>query len=206
MKYTLLALCLFASPAFAGTLSIAPPGGVYPQNEGAQIITLENQGDKPLSLQVRTFAWAQPGDTLTPTKALIASPSMMTIAPGAKRVLRVMRTKPTAGSYRVLVNELPPPITAKGVNVVMTYSLPFVYEDPNASAPVLKGTWAAGKLTLTNTGGKAAKILTVDAGSWKKTAPGWVLSGGSLVIDAPAKPTSLNVQFNAAQFQTLQVK
>lgn len=204
MKYLLLVLSLCTGTTFASTLSIAPPGGVYATNEAAQLITLENYGDKPISLQVRTFSWTQPGDTLTPTKALVATPGMMTIAPGAKQILRVMRTKQTAGNYRVVINELPPAIPTKGVNVVMTYSLPFIYEDLATSAPALKASWANGTLTLTNSGDKAARVLEIDAGTWKQQAPGWVLPGGSLTLPTPAKPSSLQVKFNAST-QTLQV-
>lgn len=81
----------------------------------ASSITLQNNGDEELSLQMRVFKWSKAAgkDTLAPTTEVVASPPVARIAPGSNYTVRLARTvgqvKPGAEeSYRLWIDELPP--------------------------------------------------------------------------------------------------
>ncbi len=75
-------------------------------------VTLENQGDVPVTYAVRGYAWAQTpqGEVdLQPTSDLIVYPQRVTIAPHERRPIRVGYTGPlkaAEGEYRVLLTEI----------------------------------------------------------------------------------------------------
>jgi len=142
-----------AQPALAASLQVSPVSLVFQPAQPALGMTLRNTGDAPLTGQVRVFAWSQDGkdDTLVPVQALVASPPMVVIPQGEQlvRVVRVDR-KPADHelTYRLLIDELPPPQgatgsdeTTGGVNFRLRYSIPVFVPMPGApGAPKLSWT------------------------------------------------------------------
>ena len=131
----LLAALLLACgpPVFATGLQVAPVGLELTPANPAQGLWLTNTGGDALHAQVRVFHWTQVDgkDVLTPTQALVASPPMLNLAPGAQQLVRVIRTgaaaaNTTEDAYRLLVDELPPSDLQKntGVRYVLRYSIP----------------------------------------------------------------------------------
>src|SRR5215216_2383723 len=105
---------LAATSAGAGALRVSPVGLDLTEGRAASTLTLRNDEETPMSVQVRVFRWSQgpDGETLTPATDVVASPPIAPLAPHSERVVRVVRTGPAApveASYRVLVDELPPP-------------------------------------------------------------------------------------------------
>ncbi|HEX5961992.1 MAG TPA: molecular chaperone [Rhodanobacteraceae bacterium] len=133
-----VAMAAICGTAGASGLQVAPVGLEFPAASPAQGLWLTNTGSDALHAQVRVFHWTQADgrDMLTPTRELVASPPMLTLAPGARQLVRVIRLDTThAGTsedaYRLLVDELPQADGHQqaGVQYVLRYSLP-VFVDP----------------------------------------------------------------------------
>ncbi len=114
---------------------------INPQIEGDQkaaALWLENRGQATISLQVRVLTWGQAdyADKLDAQRAVVASPPVVSIEPGKRQMIRLMKMQAPAAAteqtYRVLVDELLPPDAkvdaALGVKFQMRYSVPlFVF-------------------------------------------------------------------------------
>ncbi len=161
-------------PAAASSLQVAPTGLDFPAGSTAQALWLTNTGSEELAAQVRAFAWTQAGgeDVLEPTRALLASPPMLRIAPGARQLVRVIRSGGAPAvdeqAYRIVVDELPPPqdAGASGVQYVLRYSIPAFVAGTAAVPPRLAWTTAvvdgALQLEVANHGGTHAQLAAVS--------------------------------------------
>ena len=140
------ALCTGIGDVRAGGLEVAPLGLDFNAGQMAQIITISNRADAASTVQLRTFAWSQPGgtDQLTPTDAVVASPPIVTIPPGREQVVRVLLRRPPSGGaeqgYRLLVDEIPVIVPGR-INIALHLSLPvFVGSGAPAQAQI---AWSA---------------------------------------------------------------
>ncbi len=143
-----LALLLLVNSGFVSAASSVLIWPINPQIERAQkaaALWLENRGQAPISLQVRVLAWSQSdySDQLSAQRAVVASPPAVTIEPGKRQMIRLMKMQAapaaTEQTFRVLVDELLPPDAktdaALGVKFQMRYSVPlFVFGDGVALA------------------------------------------------------------------------
>lgn len=101
-------------------------------------MTLKNDGDEPVHVQVRAFRWHQEAgrDALHASRDLVASPPIATIPPGIEQVIRIVRPAKSAvvteESYRLFIEELPDlDRRRKGrVNVLLRYSVPVFVTTP----------------------------------------------------------------------------
>lgn len=150
-----------AAQANGGSILIWPVGPVIEADQRAAALWLENPGSAPVTLQVRIYAWAQVGgkNAYALQDAVLGTPPIVTIAPGAKQLIRLTRTVDipagTEAAYRVIVDEIPAARAAAeagaAVSFRMRYSLPlFAYGQglvsPAAqakSAPRRKGSQRA---------------------------------------------------------------
>ncbi len=138
-----MASALACSLAGASGLQVAPIGLEFTPSSPAQGLWLTNTGDRPLHAQVRVQHWTQVNgkDELTSTQAMLASPPMLALEPGARQLVRVIRTGSASASaseeaFRVLIDELPQQDRAQtsGVEYVLHYSVP-VFVAATAAAP-----------------------------------------------------------------------
>src|SRR3546814_20680504 len=105
----------------------------------ASALGLSNTGKSALHAQVRIFHWTQAdgNDKLTPTTDLVASPPMVSIEPGKRQLVRIIRVNDgliphkVERTFRLLVDELPGP-GRPGVKFDHSYSIP-VFEIGRAS-------------------------------------------------------------------------
>ncbi|MFC5743892.1 molecular chaperone [Dyella tabacisoli] len=161
--------------AHAASLQISQVMIELRANENAYGITLRNPGEQPLYGQVRVFRWDQSvdDDALTPTQDLMASPPILQIAAQGEQQVRLIRrdAQPVTAeqSYRILIDEIPPPETAaiNGVNIRLRYSVPVFVEPPGAPGqPIL--SWQVLRddrgwlLRVSNTGSRRGQIGTVQ--------------------------------------------
>lgn len=138
---------VFIAPAT--TLGGGPSIGVMPvtvqlaPGQMATTLTVSNQGDRETAFQVRAYAWTQTGgsDQLTPTTELLASPPLGTIPAGGKQIMRLMLRRPAQGheaSYRILLDQIPPPAEPGTINLACAYpsrfSLPRRLASPRMSS------------------------------------------------------------------------
>ncbi len=141
--FCLVGLLLAAPPgAMAAALSVAPTRIDLAPDQRAAAVTLQNDGDEPVMVQVQTFAWTGSPATsdLTPTRDLVAMPPVATVAAGDKQLIRVAARggdKPAAEqSYRLIITEVPPETKGPqaGVRFALRLSLP-VFVTPAGAAP-----------------------------------------------------------------------
>jgi len=178
----LLAQALACAPAGASGLQVAPISLEIGAQQTADGLWLSNTSNTPLQAQVRVFHWSQEHgeEQLDPSRGVIISPPMLKLAPGARQLVRVIRTgAPPQGredAYRVLVDELPLDVpvgdavdagavdgTKRGLKFVLRYSVP-VFLAPaglTAPAPELKGSFMQGEhalLEVSNSGAMHAQL------------------------------------------------
>lgn len=140
--------------------------------QATAVLRVTNSSSTPTVVQVQTVAWSQDKnqDVYTPSRALLATPPIFTIAPGSEQVVRVgMRTAPDAKletPYRLFLTEVPPAPRPgeRGVQIALRLGIPVFVEPAVPLAPVLK--WTATRLSgnqlqvsADNTGNAHVEIL-----------------------------------------------
>jgi fimbrial chaperone protein len=118
-----------------------------PQQQTAAL-TVKNSSDQVTSIQIQAVAWSQFNgkDIYTPTKELLVSPPIVTIAPKSEQIIRVaLRREADATNeldYRISLQELPPQPTPNfmGVKVALRVSLP-VFVQPQTGGVSPKMVW-----------------------------------------------------------------
>ncbi|MCA3782596.1 MAG: molecular chaperone [Burkholderia sp.] len=219
LRRTLAALLCAAGAAHAASLQISPVTIEFGTDDTATGITLRNPGDRPVYGQVRVFRWDQADgqDTLTPTQDLIASPPLIEVGTQSDQLIRVVRASRTPSgveqSYRLLIDELPPPgeTPTNGVAIRLRYSIPVFVEPPTNGAPQLDWTLARRNggwvLRVRNVGARRAQLASVElvtgdghaypltngllgyalsgrTGQWSVPLPAGVTLGGKVTVRA----------------------
>lgn len=119
-------LCLAAG---AQALSVLPVNIFLEPGQKATTLTVTNQGTSATAIQIRAYAWSQKtgSDELTPSDDVVVSPPIATIAGGSTQVVRlILRQSPSGqeGTYRILVDQIPPPAEPGIVHIVLRLSIP----------------------------------------------------------------------------------
>lgn len=171
LRAALLALLVLLAPsrAWSAGLSVMPVSLEFAPDDSMQGLWLSNRSERPLTAQLRAFAWDQQGEEehLQPTRALLPSPPLFTLAPGQQQYVRIVRAdiapRGVERSFRLLVDELPDAGSQArpGLQFVMRYVLP-VFVDSPPGLPAL--TWQlthssdSALLTVDNDGGRRAQL------------------------------------------------
>ncbi|MCX7173359.1 MAG: molecular chaperone [Proteobacteria bacterium] len=121
------------------------------QQTGA--VTIRNDSDQSTSIQIQAVAWSQVGgkDVYTPTRELLVSPPIVTIAPKTEQVVRVALRRPADAvnelSYRINLQELPaqPVAGFSGVQVALRIGLP-VFVQPAKGQAAPKMAWSVTRM------------------------------------------------------------
>ena len=135
------AILLFADPAAsAQALSVLPVNIFFSPGQKASSLTVTNVGTTETSIQIRAYAWSQRDgdDQLTDSDAVVLSPPLATIAPGASQVIRlILRQLPQGreATYRILVDQIPPPAEPGIVHMVLRMSIPIFAQPPTRAVP-----------------------------------------------------------------------
>lgn len=110
-----LAFLSFSSPpVFAGKYLIRPMILILAREQKSDLLTLQNRGDTPMSMELSAFSWDQGAggeQKLAASDDLIFFPSVFSLQPGEVQLVRVGSTVPpglTEKNYRILLRELPP--------------------------------------------------------------------------------------------------
>ena len=158
--------------AHAGSFTANPVRLTLAPGAMSTSLLLENTGDQPVLVQAELMAWSQQDgkDVLTPSQALVVSPPIFKVAPGAAQTVRLGLLKPVAGdreiTYRLFLQEVPQPPAPgeQGVSVALRLGLPVFVLPKTRAAPQL--AWRAKpdgrdiRLSLTNSG--TAHVQAVD--------------------------------------------
>jgi fimbrial chaperone protein len=124
--------------ATAQSLSVLPVNIFLAPGESASSLTVTNQGNSKTSIQIRAYAWNQyqDKDLLTSSDLVAVSPPITTLAPGASQVVRlILRQRPSLheNTYRILLDQIPPPAEPGTVHVVLRLSIP-IFAEPGIRA------------------------------------------------------------------------
>ena len=154
-----------ATPAAAGTFSIAP---VRIELAGAQrtaVLTVHNDDAAPLVVQVSALNWSQAvgEENYAPTRDLLATPPVFTLPPNGEQIVRVaLRREPDATrelDYRLLLAEVPQPADKNftGLRVALRLSIPVFVKaaGPAPAALAWRAQWLDDgglAVSATNTG------------------------------------------------------
>jgi fimbrial chaperone protein len=169
----IMAPALGSAPAGAATLRVSPVGLDLPTGQNASTLNVFNDDTAPLNVQIRVFRWRQVDgkDVLEPTGDVVVSPPIAKVMPGAARTVRVVRLDPKLPdhqeAYRLIVDELPPPLSEGGrqVTLLMRHSIPLFFA---ASADKAKVEWSlAGplngpSLVAINKGGRHLRVSNLQ--------------------------------------------
>ena len=138
-KLATLMLCV-AAPAAAGSLTVAPTQIDLEAGRTAGAVTLQNNADEAVLVQVETFGWPRSPATgdLEPTRGLVAVPAVFSLPPDGKQIIRVALREPQRGdseqAYRLLITEVPQSRSKGGVQFALRLSLP-VFATPEGAIP-----------------------------------------------------------------------
>lgn len=189
--------------AWAGSFAVNPVRLQLSAAQPTTVLNVTNNGKTPTVVQLSLVAWSQVGgkNTYTPTRALLATPPIFTIAAGGKQTVRVgLRVKPDAiheTGYRLFMTQVPPKPRPgfRGLQVVLRMSLP-VFVAPQSGAAAPKLTWSIhrlgsnkAELTVTNNGTAHAQVsdlslalsTTGDALAKPAIGNGYILPGASRI-------------------------
>ncbi|HEY2858524.1 MAG TPA: fimbria/pilus periplasmic chaperone [Terracidiphilus sp.] len=119
----------------AQSLSVLPVNIFLTPGQNATSLTVTNRGDKETAIQIRAYAWGQKGDDdqLTPTTEVVVSPPLASIPAGATQVVRLILRQAPQGreaTYRILIDQIPPPAEPGVVHVVLRLSIPIFAQPP----------------------------------------------------------------------------
>jgi fimbrial chaperone protein len=151
----LLASVVLLLPGFAAAAgwNIDPVRIELSQEQQTAALTVTNDSDQPTSIQIHAVDWSQVDgkDVFSPTREILVSPPLVTIAPKAEQIIRVaLRRLPDSSSelaYRINLQELPPPPSPDfvGVQVALRIGLP-VFVQPQKGGAAPKAIWKISKV------------------------------------------------------------
>jgi fimbrial chaperone protein len=202
-----LGLGLWPGPGvvLAQAFQVTPVQVELTRRARAAVVTIRNVGAEPMRLQASAFEWRQDrrGEAiLARTKDIVFFPSLLTIAPGAKRNIRVAAAEgapfgEVERTYRMFVEQLPGGATPEStVRVLTRVGIPVYLEPPKRSSrPEIDGLRLDGRkvsFVLRNGGNVRirpdavrlvgrddadAKVLELPLGAW------YVLAGDERVYE-----------------------
>ncbi|WP_426752813.1 fimbrial biogenesis chaperone [Myxococcus sp. Y35] len=207
----LMGLLLATTSSLASDYQVSPVRVDIHGRVRTAVLTVHNQGQEPLRLQVSAFSWEQTprGEIqLDATQDVSFFPSLLTLEPGQTRNVRVGVASGAGDAertYRLIIEQLPPRVRdgsePPGVRVLTRMSIPiFVAPVSKSSTGVLEkpctreGTLA---FAVRNTGSthfmvREVRVRGLDAqGSvvMEQQLPGWyVLAGGRREYALPLEP------------------
>lgn len=183
-----LGVGMAASLVAAAELEVAPVIVQMAPGQRAAALTISNPGDSAMAFQIRAYAWSQTesGDLLAATEELLVSPPLGSLPTGVSQVVRLVLRRVPAGreaTYRILVDEIPPPTAPGTVRIALRQSIPIFAEPATRVATKLR--WRverAGEvawLVALNDGSRHAEVRDIAL-----TVPG----GDALPVDPKPLP------------------
>jgi len=130
-------ILIASAVAGAQALSVLPVTIPLTPGQKTTSLTITNQGTAETAVQIRAYAWSQKSDNgdiqLNPTNMVLLSPPLARIAPGASQVVRLilhMTPETQEATYRILIDQVPPPAEAGVVHLVLRLSIPIFAPPP----------------------------------------------------------------------------
>ena len=196
-----LLLVLVPARAMAADLQLSPVRIVLDADHPNAVMTLINRGDGDSLLQLSVMSWAQgaSGDSLTPTRDVLANPGVFLLKAGEQQAARFALRVPADArerSYRIVVQEVPRQRVENGLSTVLRLLVPLFVPPPNPAAAL---EWSArsapGGLDLRahNGGNVHVQIKVV-----KLSGSGLAVSKGFSVYVLPGATGTIHIPTSAA--------
>lgn len=148
-------LVLAGTAARGQSLSVVPVNILFSPGQKTASLTVTNTGTSETAIQIRPYLWGQKDgeDQLTDTDAVVLSPPIARMAPGASQVIRIILRQSPEGreaTYRILIDQIPPPAQPGIVHMVLRLSIPIFAQPATRAVPHLQFHMEtdAGKLFL----------------------------------------------------------
>jgi fimbrial chaperone protein len=168
-----LAFFCAAASALAGAFAVSPGRATLAAGQQAVALNVKNEGKEPAVLQLETMRWSQHEgrDVYEPTREILATPPLFTLAPGATQIVRIgLRREADAErelAYRVFVQEVPQgAVAVRGLQVALRLGIP-VFVTAARAAP--QARWQATRtsegvrLALANEGAAHLQVIELRA-------------------------------------------
>lgn len=207
-KLLFLAILLLAPfGARSASFQVNPVRVTLSAAQTTDVLRVTNSSDTPTVVQLQIVAWSQADgqDIYTPSRALLATPPIFTVAPGKQQVVRIgMRSAPDTKRetcYRLFLIEVPPAPRPgfRGVQIALRIGIPVFVEPAAAAAPELR--WSAKQLssgslliTALNSGMAHTEILKLKVTAKDRQVPLLQEFGGYLL---PGAQRSWNIKLAA---------
>jgi fimbrial chaperone protein len=137
--------CAHICAARAGSFTVNPVRITLSATQSVAAITLKNVGTEPTVVQLETSSWDQHEgqDVLASTTEVLATPPIVTVPPGASRIIRVGLRRPADPrrelTYRLFLREIPPPEPiSQGLRVALLLSIPVFVVPPRMPGPQIQ--------------------------------------------------------------------
>lgn len=174
--------CGAVATATAGSLSVNPVRVSLSSGRMSEALVIRNTGDEPAVVQIELQSWKQDDarDLYSPTRDVLATPPIFTVAPGGSQIVRVgARRQPDAATeldYRLFLQEVPPPPKPgfQGLRMALRVSIP-VFVSGDAQSARLR--WSA----RSEPGGKLA-IVASNKGNAHVQVANFSLSQGKSAL------------------------
>jgi fimbrial chaperone protein len=196
-----LAICR-AEFSLASSYRVTPVQALLSHESGSALLTLKNESGETLRFQITAVTWSQSSKgqmQLSPTRDILLFPTVLSVAAGEERKVRVASSVPFGNverTYRIFFEELPPlekPESARPeVRILTRTGIPvFLAPEKPSSDPRLEFAPVRGgvlSFSVRNGGnvhftlqGVLIKGLGQDGeAAFERRAEGWyVLAGGS---------------------------
>lgn len=185
-------------PAFAGSIAVNPIRVNLSATQTTSPLVVRNTGAEPSVVQLQIVSWSQQDgkDVLEPSRDLLATPPIFTVPAGGSQTVRVgLRQRSniqTEGSYRLILQEVPPPPKPefRGLQVALRLSVP-IFIAP-AVAPTTSMTWQA-NVTSTPDAPTDLTIAAVNTGTAHVQVLGLKLFSGGVELPSASPPESAYV-------------
>ena len=180
---------LVGGAAHAQGFQVSPIQVQFAPGQLGTTLAVTNNTNEASVIQARPFQWSQSGDTdiLKETTDLAVSPPITKIDAGQTQTFRiVLRHAPTGAesSFRLLLDQLPPPATPGTVKVALRFSIP-VFSRPGTRIAT-DIAWrvvvdqAGAVLVATNRGGEHLHILNTTLTPPRRRAADGVIAALAL--------------------------
>lgn len=211
-------------PAEAGNWRVAPIKVFYDAKTRSEVVTVSNDGDQPLFLDIYAMEWTQDQngqDIYQPATDLVFFPKHLTIEPKKERVIRTgIKTPPVSRekTYRLFIKEVPDrsQTAQTSVAIAIQFGVPIFAKPPQekVTGAITEARIADSSLSLLleNHGNSHFRINTINVQGmlangtpvFQESINGWYLLGGSarnLTIAIPPEKcrqlTILDIQVDA---------
>ena len=182
----LLLLLVSSIHGGASSITLAPVRVELPAARPYSVLRLTNNGDDPVTLQMRVYRWSfnEQGDVLTPTDDLVINPPIATLTAKKVQLVRIGLLTPnknvTEATYRLILDEVPNKRSATaGVTLstilrmsVPIFALPRAKVSPRLQWSMYRDAAGVTKIAAANEGSSHVQIkaLVISTGTGHDSA------------------------------------